>query len=86
MVCPVGLASHLLLTDQAKSAYDLKKAWGEGIQLKMVDTAGHSAKEVGIKRLLTEVCAGAGWMADTGGGRICLSVMAMHTMTRHNPS
>jgi len=38
----------------ARSAYDLKKVWGEGCQLKMVDTAGHSAKEPGIKKLLTE--------------------------------
>jgi len=40
---------------QARSAYDLKKAWGEGMVLKMVDDAGHSAKEAGIRKLLVEV-------------------------------
>jgi len=40
---------------QARSAFDLKKAWGEGLVLKMVDDAGHSAKESGIRKLLVEV-------------------------------
>jgi hypothetical protein len=40
---------------QARSAYDLKKAWGEGLVLKMVDDAGHSAKEPGTRKLLVEV-------------------------------
>jgi hypothetical protein len=58
MVCPV---SSLILCiknrpdRQARSAYDLKKAWGEGLVLKMVDDAGHSAKESGIRKLLVEV-------------------------------
>jgi proline iminopeptidase len=43
---------------QARSAYDLKKAWGEGLVLKMVDDAGHSAKEPGTRKLLVEVCPG----------------------------
>ncbi|KAK4686114.1 proline iminopeptidase, partial [Tremellales sp. Uapishka_1] len=38
----------------ARSAYDLKKVWGEGMQLKIVDDAGHSAKEDGIKALLVQ--------------------------------
>lgn len=44
-----------VLNSQARSAFDLKKAWGDSLRLKIVDDAGHSAKEVGIKRLLTEV-------------------------------
>jgi hypothetical protein len=40
---------------QARSAYDLKKVWGDGLDLKMVDDAGHSAKEPGIRKLLVEV-------------------------------
>jgi hypothetical protein len=33
----------------------LKKVWGEGMELKIVDDAGHSAKEPGIRKLLVEV-------------------------------
>lgn len=39
---------------QARSAWDLKKAWGEGLRLEIVDDAGHSAHEPGITRLLVE--------------------------------
>ncbi|EJT50614.1 prolyl aminopeptidase serine peptidase merops family s33 [Trichosporon asahii var. asahii CBS 2479] len=38
----------------ARSAWDLKKAWGEGLRLEIVDDAGHSAHEPGITRLLVE--------------------------------
>ncbi|KAL7420273.1 hypothetical protein Q5752_005242 [Cryptotrichosporon argae] len=38
----------------ARSAYDLKKAWGDGLELEMVDDAGHSAREPGIMKRLTE--------------------------------
>lgn len=37
---------------QAKSAWDLSKAWGAGLRLTIVDDAGHSAQEKGINRLL----------------------------------
>lgn len=36
----------------SKSAWDLKQAWGEGLDLQFVDDAGHSAKEPGITKLL----------------------------------
>jgi hypothetical protein len=59
MVCPVsalwGNSTKVTTDRQARSAYDLKKAWGEGLVLKMVDDAGHSAKEAGIRKLLVEV-------------------------------
>ncbi|GMK56943.1 hypothetical protein CspeluHIS016_0307830 [Cutaneotrichosporon spelunceum] len=38
----------------ARSAYDLKQAWGEGLDLKIVADAGHSAHEPGITQLLVE--------------------------------
>jgi proline iminopeptidase len=37
---------------QARSAWDLRKAWGDSLKLQIVDDAGHSAQETGIKRLL----------------------------------
>ncbi|KAL1407178.1 hypothetical protein Q8F55_006594 [Vanrija albida] len=36
----------------ARSAYDLKKAWGDALRLYIVDDAGHSAHEAGITKLL----------------------------------
>ena len=60
LVCPVRLFART--TDfgndcQFQSAYDLAKAWGEGLKLHVVDDAGHSAKEPGTLKKLTEVCA-----------------------------
>lgn len=39
---------------EARSAYDLKKAWGDDLRLHVVDDAGHSAHEPGITKLLVE--------------------------------
>jgi len=38
----------------ARSAFDLRKAWGKGLNFKVVDDAGHSATEPGISKLLSE--------------------------------
>ena len=47
-----------------QSAHDLVKAWGKGIRLHVVDDAGHSAKEPGTLKVLTEVKCDAN-IADT---------------------
>ena len=59
LVCPVRLFAHAsdpVIDYQLQSAYDLSKAWGEGLKLHVVDDAGHSAKEPGTLKKLTEVC------------------------------
>lgn len=49
----IRLDSTLTVT-QARSAFDLKQAWGTGCDLKIVDDAGHSAHEPGITKHLVE--------------------------------
>lgn len=43
MVCPF------------QSAYDLSKAWGKGLSLRVAHDSGHSASEPSTSKLLTEV-------------------------------
>jgi hypothetical protein len=54
---------------QPRSAWDLKKAWGEGLDLQFVEDAGHSAKEPGIAKLLTEVGKDNRGICDTCADR-----------------
>lgn len=38
-----------------RAAFDLKKAWGDALDLVIVPDAGHSAKEPGTAKALKEV-------------------------------